>query len=355
MRGGGRSECRVDLAGQLALLPDRSGGVDEGLQLAGRAAVPGRVPNSTTSAHSRSFNAASWMSAVAAACAVVRSTLGEIRLPALNLLGSRPFLGNFGLTMPRWWSNLVCVVSGLRIESTATGATSGGRYAGFTAVVKCLQDLVAEHAKLGHTRIPGERDLSIQLGIGRQLVREALRALEAAGLIYAKRNAGWYLADSIPKGASLPTLHETGSVVSAETLLSFLSFRLLVEPGLAAWAATHADDDDVAALQASVVADPFENSDLPGSGASFHAAVVAASKNTHAIAVFNSSDLFVYWTGIALSLKAHDSRIEHDREHHAILRAILEADQEKARSLTERHIRRSIALIRSSGQLSSLY
>lgn len=246
--------------------------------------------------------------------------------------------------------------------STAVGAEAvvedpppHARYAGFASVVECLQDLVAEHARLGHARIPGERDLSLRLGIGRQQVREALRALEAAGLIYARKNAGWYLVATTPNGPGLPTSNETGSVVSTETLVSFLLFRLLVEPGLAAWAATRADESDIAVLQSAVETDPFDTSDLPELGASFHAAVVAASKNTHAIAVFNSSDLFVYWTGIALSLKAHDSRAEHDREHRQILRAILETDQDGARSLTERHIKRSIALIRSNGRLDSLY
>jgi len=241
------------------------------------------------------------------------------------------------------------------VEASVAEQSPHARYAGFASVVECLQDLVAEHARLGHHRIPGERELSTRLGIGRQQVREALRALEAAGLIFAKRNAGWYLADTRSAAPGLPTSAETGSVVSTETLVSFLSLRLLVEPGLAAWAATRADDADIAALQEAVDADPFEATDLPERGASFHAAVVAASKNTHAITVFNSSDLFVYWTGIALNLKAKDSRAEHDREHRAILRAILEADEQEAQSLTERHIKRSIALVRSNGRLDSLY
>lgn len=234
------------------------------------------------------------------------------------------------------------------------GGRPASRYEGFASVVESLHRLVAEHARLGHARIPGERALSTSLGIGRQQVREALRALEAAGLVHSRRNSGWYVKErQVPSPEALP--HAESSMVSREGLLSFLSFRLLVEPGLAGWAARNADEGDFERLNRAIENDPFGSSAGAALGAEFHAAIVTAGKNTHAISAYNSSDLFIFWTGVTLRLKARDSVEAHDREHRSILKAITEMDEDLAAELTAKHIRRSIALIRSDGAVNALY
>jgi GntR family transcriptional repressor for pyruvate dehydrogenase complex len=235
------------------------------------------------------------------------------------------------------------------------GDRPASRYEGFASVVESLHRLVAEHARLGHARIPGERALSTRLGIGRQQVREALRALEAVGLVNSRRNSGWYVEEREVSPSPEALAAGKSSIVSREGLLSFLSFRLLIEPGLAGWAARNADEGDFERLNRAIENDPFGSSVGAALGAEFHAAIVIASKNTHAISACNSSDLFIFWTGVTLRLKARDSIEAHDREHRSILKAITEMNEDLAADLTAKHIRRSIALIRSDGTVNALY
>jgi len=57
----------------------------------------------------------------------------------------------------------------------------------FEEVVTRIREMLFGGALKPGDRLPGERDLAAQLGIGRPAVREALRALESSGLITLRK------------------------------------------------------------------------------------------------------------------------------------------------------------------------
>ena len=62
-------------------------------------------------------------------------------------------------------------------------------------------------------RLPSEAELSQQLGVGRGTVREAMKMLEALGVVNIKRGDGTYITDK-----------------PSPTLLSPLMFAIMLEP-----------------------------------------------------------------------------------------------------------------------------
>jgi GntR family transcriptional repressor for pyruvate dehydrogenase complex len=101
-------------------------------------------------------------------------------------------------------------------------------------------------------RLPGERQLCERFGVGRPTLREALRSLEATGLIDVRpgKGGGSY--------AATPSEAIVGDALAALVSLRGASpedlaeFRVDFEGENAAWAARRAEARDIAALEALV-------------------------------------------------------------------------------------------------------
>lgn len=91
-------------------------------------------------------------------------------------------------------------------------------------------------------RLPGERLLARQLGVSRTTVREALGALQNAGLVEIRQGAGSYVVD-IPQDKPLLSLPADASPSA------LLEARAIFEPAIASRAACqHRHDDEITRL-----------------------------------------------------------------------------------------------------------
>ena len=96
--------------------------------------------------------------------------------------------------------------------------------------------------------LPGERSLAEQSGLGRSSVREALRMLEAEGLISVRSGRAGGITVHRPGAATLS--RSIGLLVrSGETPAELVEFREVLEPSYAGLAAARRTADDLAALQ----------------------------------------------------------------------------------------------------------
>src|SRR5512142_74834 len=59
-----------------------------------------------------------------------------------------------------------------------------------------IRELIANNSWAKGEKLPNEQELSKQLNVSRSSVREALRILEAEGLVEAKRGLGTYVVDT---------------------------------------------------------------------------------------------------------------------------------------------------------------
>ena len=157
-------------------------------------------------------------------------------------------------------------------------------------------------------RLPGERQLCESFGVGRPTLREALRSLEAIGMIEVRpgKGGGSY--------AVTPSESTVGDALSALLSLRGASpedlaeFRVDFEGENAAWAARCADAADISALQAivaeagAVAEDAAGRSRLARIDVRWHEALARATKNRLRI-------------GIALGI--HDAVL---RRHKALVR-----------------------------------
>src|SRR5947209_1698496 len=96
-------------------------------------------------------------------------------------------------------------------------------------------------------KLPPERELSEMFGVSRSSIRDAIRSLELLGLVEPRQGVG-----TVVREISAETLINPLSnvLVRQRQLVSeLLDVRKMLEPPLAARAATHASADEIAEMQ----------------------------------------------------------------------------------------------------------
>ncbi|MBT2369139.1 FadR family transcriptional regulator [Streptomyces sp. ISL-10] len=196
-------------------------------------------------------------------------------------------------------------------------------------------------------RLPPERELVELLGVSRAAVREALRVLEAQGVLRARVGTGPASGSVIAAMPSegLTQLLRLHMALANFPLADVVEARATLERSSARLAAERATEDDLARIHAPLAR--MDEAGLPREefndcDTDFHVAIAEAGGNRlmadMTIAVRNAvrhtlltafhkiSD----WEAVAARLRA---------EHHAIHDAIVERDAERAGNLVEAHIR----------------
>jgi len=206
-------------------------------------------------------------------------------------------------------------------------------------VLKHLARYIRDRGLREGDRLPTEMELVEKLGISRASVREALRSLEAVGIIERTRRRGSFL-----RGMDLAPIAElTAALVlqSPEDLEELRIARLTLEQAAISLAVKQATDEDhariseiIAAEQAQIDTDMLSNE----ADAAFHLSILAATHNRF---LFQLGSLIQAYFDIprGRSTAARDSDLRTVREHREIHDAIRAGDADLAINLLGRHLR----------------
>lgn len=149
-----------------------------------------------------------------------------------------------------------------------------------------IRDAILAGALPQGERLPNERELAERFEVGRPTIREALRSLEALGIVEIRpgRSGGAYPAR--PSEATLGTALSTLVSLRGASAQELAEFRLGFEADTAWWAARRADAGDIAALEQLVdetrrrlehITDDW--TPLTDADARWHEALARATKN----------------------------------------------------------------------------
>ena len=117
----------------------------------------------------------------------------------------------------------------------------------FEDVARQIQRLIVDGVLTPGELLPPERQLAEQFGVSRNSVRDAIRALELTGFVIARHGEGNVVADVSADTLVAPIA--TLLLHKRKLVAELLDVRRMIEPALAARAAVHASDEEIAHLE----------------------------------------------------------------------------------------------------------
>ena len=206
----------------------------------------------------------------------------------------------------------------------------------YEEVAKQIERLIIKKLKPGD-KLPSERELAEMLQVSRSSIRDAIRGLELVGLVEPRQGAG-----TIVREPSQSSLNPFGNALERrqELVGELIDFRKMLEPPLAARAATNATPEEISEMEE--ILQRQEDKQNRGEAAiaedaEFHYSVALASGNSVVLKVLDIlMDLLRDTRERSLQVegRAQKSLAGHRR----ILAAIKRHDAESAKSAMRRHI-----------------
>jgi len=189
-------------------------------------------------------------------------------------------------------------------------------------------------------QLPAERELALQFGVSRTAVREAVKALREKGLVEAYSGRGTFVTDGTSQAIrqSLDLMMKIGQPEGSTQLAEV---RAILEPEIAALAATRAEEQHIATMREAVAVmdrslsdpDAFIEADLD-----FHLSLAEAAANPLILSLIDSI------VGLLREQRMRVFKVnggpERGQFHHKhILEAVERRDSEKAREAMRAHLR----------------
>ena len=195
--------------------------------------------------------------------------------------------------------------------------------------------------------LPPERELAERMGVSRATLREAIAGLRSAGMVRTKRGRGGgtivaYRPSAPSKGGS------PGLVDRRESLLDSLVFRRVVEPGACYLAASQSLSARDRMLLTSALAEVDQAPDAAAhrqADSRLHLAI--ASVTGSPMTIESVTEVQACLHDMLQAIPVLQVNIDHsNRQHAAIVKAILAGEPTRARRAMEQHCDDTAALLR---------
>ncbi|MET0887461.1 MAG: FadR/GntR family transcriptional regulator [Mycetocola sp.] len=208
-------------------------------------------------------------------------------------------------------------------------------------IVDQIKQLITDGSLRPGDRLPNERDFCQQLGVSRVTVREALRVLEATGLIQVRLGAH---GGSFLTSPSLEVVGENFAhllTLSSITASAATEARQIFELGILPLVIERATPEDIAALRDLVVAAKADGADSMDMSAAFHVRLSACTHNPAIEALMHSFHGPLISSLRMAKTVAPDMGVKGVEEHSAIVDAIEDGDLTRARAILTQHLERT--------------
>ena len=198
----------------------------------------------------------------------------------------------------------------------------------YEEIIKQIEDMINSGEMLPGDKLPSERDLAQRLNVSRTTLAQALRILEADGILVVRSGSGRFIRRSNQTEYSESVL----GTLKREAIVDLLEVREVIEKKTVELACVRATEEDLQEIEKWVVKNGNYTADI-----SFHISIAQASHNDVFYNIMKSSMNLLYNTREYSLLRSRSLDDIHG-EHFEIFDAIRMRDQERASTKIARHI-----------------
>ncbi len=206
------------------------------------------------------------------------------------------------------------------------------------AIDKIKQMITSGRVRPGE-KLPREADLAAELGLSRNSLREAVKALSLINVLDVRQGDGTY-ATSLAPSLLLEALSFIVDFHRDDTVLEFLEVRRILEPAATAMAAIRMPDEDRIELgkMLDAASADWQVEDFVAADLEFHRRIAVGSRNSVLASLVDNMSAPTtrarVWRGMT-EPRAQERTLA---EHRAIYQAIIQRDADLARSWATVHI-----------------
>ncbi|MFG2588645.1 FadR family transcriptional regulator [Streptomyces sp. NBC_01166] len=205
--------------------------------------------------------------------------------------------------------------------------------------IEKIKGMIVSGALAPGDRLPKESELAAELGLSRNSLREAVRALSLMRILDVRQGDGTYVTSLDPQ-LLLEALSFVVDFHRDDTVLEFFAVRRILEPAATAMAALRMTEEQLDALSAQLDALGPEPSveALVAGDLEFHRSIVQHSGNSVLCSLLDGLSGPTTRARVWRGLTQEDAVGRTLREHRAILAALRDRDAEAARSWATVHV-----------------
>ncbi|MFE9750924.1 FadR/GntR family transcriptional regulator [Saccharothrix saharensis] len=203
-----------------------------------------------------------------------------------------------------------------------------------------IRDLIQSGELPPGSKLPPEQQLAAELGLSRNLMREAVKALVVARVLEIRRGDGTYVTSLEPE-VLLGSIASAVELLHGDTLLELTEVRRLFEPVATGLAATRISDSELAVVEKHLHAMRAARDDvelLNEHDAAFHRAVVAATGNATLTTLLEGISGRTVRSRVWRGLVDDNAASRTLAEHEAIYNALVDRDATVAQAAALLHI-----------------
>lgn len=201
-----------------------------------------------------------------------------------------------------------------------------------------IRELLEPERLAADRKLPTERQLSEQLGVGRRSVRRALEVLEAEGHVWRRQGAGTFAGPGRPRRTLA-----IDDLAAKTDFMEVMEVRLRIEPSLAQLAAMRAGHSHIARLR-NVLGHINESQDSDARelwDGAFHHQIAECAGNALYLAVFELVDRVrqnAAWLSAREKARSETKLSLYSDQHTAIVEAIAARDPDRAGEAMRQHL-----------------
>lgn len=210
----------------------------------------------------------------------------------------------------------------------------------YEQIVQQIEESIRKGALKPGDQLPPERELAERFGVSRTAVREAVKTLREKGLVEAYSGRGTFITDGTSQAIrqSLDLMLKIGQ---PESLAPLVEVREILEPEIAALAATRIEEQHLATMRDAITTMDLARQDPEAyieADLDFHLSLAEAAANPLILSLIDSI------VGVLREQRMRIFQVDGgpDRgqfHHKRILEAVEQRNPEKARAAMRAHLR----------------